>query len=382
MKKDEFIDISDVNMPDGLPKIDFYKKPQYFEIAVPLFERCNLNCSFCFETHKDSSIDYGKILAMPKKIIDQTKEMIEKSEADWVLLRLWGGELFFDALPDEIFQVYRQFISLFQNEVKTRLPGRQINITFLSNGVFTKYQRVENLLKDTHSKIAFSYDAEGRFRNRKQKEIWLQTLKHFESQTRYISVTLTKQNISALINGDEFFKQIPETISVDINYYTANPNWKLHMPSDEDIFNFYRWCVDHKKYNVRVMDNIFRYLIPSERKYVERYCDCKQAIQFQDGKCIRDCARRASSLIREMFYGSYADKTDENNVTEVKNTLGLQKRGCFMCENYEYCTMPCWVALLFSGYKTSKCPLKRIYDYITPEDIKDYQEWKGEHPLL
>ena len=379
MLKDEYIDISDVKMPNGLPKVDFYKKPSYFEVAIPLFERCNLNCSFCFETHKDTSIDYDKILAMPKKVISQIKDQVISCGTNTILLRLWGGEIFFDALPDEIFDVYRKFVDLFNKEVQKELPGKTVDITYLSNGVFTKYGRVESLLRDTNGMIAFSYDPEGRFNSRKQKEVWLAALKHFQNITKYISITLTKQSIAAYINGDEFFEQIPENVSVDINYYTANPNWKIHMPTDADIFNFYKWCVQKHKYNVKVMDNIFRYLIPAERKYVERYCDCKQAVQFQNGQCIRDCARRASSLDRKMFYGKYYDKTNENNVTEVKNILGLKKRGCFTCEHFQYCTMPCWVSVIFNGYKTIDCPLKRIYKYISQKDIENYKKWKEAH---
>lgn len=382
MIKDEFIDISNVNMPKGLPKIDFYKKPSYFEVAVPLFERCNLHCSFCFEKHINNDIDYDKILAMPKLVISQIKQQVLDCETNQILLRLWGGEVFFDELPDEIFDIYREFIRLFKAEVDRELPGKGIDITYLSNGVFTKYDRVEKLLKDTNGMIAFSYDPKDRFNTREQKETWLKTLRHFQSITKYISITLTKQSISAYIAGDEFFEQIPSNISVDINYYTANPNWKKHMPTDEDIFSFYKWCVDNQKFNVRVMDNIYRYLIPSEKKYVERYCDCKQAVQFQEGKCIRDCASRASSLERQMFYGAYADEINESNVTEAKNTLGLQKRGCFACEHFEHCTMPCWVAIMFEGYKTTNCPLKMIYKYIPKESIEAFIEWKGRNNKL
>lgn len=381
MRREEYIDISDVKMPEGLPKINFYKKPKYFEIAVPLFERCNLHCSFCFEAHEDNRIDYEKILAMPKKIIEQTKKQILACGTNQILLRLWGGELFFDALPDDIFGLYRDFLRLFEMEVERELPGKKIDVTYLSNGVFTKYGRVDRLLDDTNGRIAFSYDPEGRFNTVEQKTTWLKTLRHFKDRTRYISITLTKQSIDAYLAGDEFFDQIPDDISIDINYYTANPNWKKHMPTDDDIFRFYKWCVDHKRYNVRVMDNIFRYLIPGERDYVERYCDCKQAVQFQDGQAIRDCARRASTLSHNLFYGGFEKDVTEDNVTEVKNVLGLQKRGCLTCEHYEHCTMPCWVAIMFQGYKTVNCPLKRIYTYIKPEDIKEFAKWKETHDL-
>jgi hypothetical protein len=82
-----------------------------------------------------------------------------------------------------------------------------------------------------------------------------------------------------------------------------------------------------------------------------------------------------------MFYGEYEEATDEDNVTEVKNTLGLKKRGCLACKHYENCTMTCWISIIFNGYQTKECPLSRIYDYITEEQIADYVEWKKEFNL-
>ena len=37
--------------------LEFYKNSDYYEIACMLFEPCNLKCKFCFEDHKNKTID-------------------------------------------------------------------------------------------------------------------------------------------------------------------------------------------------------------------------------------------------------------------------------------------------------------------------------------
>jgi hypothetical protein len=381
MMDNNYINISNVVMPKSLPKINFYKNPGYFEIAAPIFELCNLNCSFCFEEHKDKSIDIERIMAMPEELVAGIKDDIVEYGVDTILLRLWGGELFFDALPDSLFDVYVEFYDKFVELVNKELPHCKVEVTWLSNGVFTKYERVERLLERTNGKIAFSYDPVDRFVNDEQKEQWLNTLNHFKDQVQYISITLTKNTINAYIKNDAVFNRIPGDITVDINYYTANPGWEKHVPSDEDIFNFFKWCIDNKHFNVLAVSNLLKCCVKELKPFVVRYCDCKYAKQYHNGECIKDCSKRASSLPSESFYGEHHSVVVEDNCTEIKNSLGLLKRGCLTCEHYEYCPMMCWVAIIFKGSQITKCPLSEVYKYVKENSdlINTYLEWSEEY---
>ena len=53
----ELLSTSDVIMPSELPKIPYDRVPPAFEMAVSLFENCNLRCKFCFEGLKQKRID-------------------------------------------------------------------------------------------------------------------------------------------------------------------------------------------------------------------------------------------------------------------------------------------------------------------------------------
>ena len=107
----KFIDISDVDMPEYLLKIPFYLEPTYYEMSYSLFEACNLHCKFCFEGHRDNSVDILKIKAAPFNIFKEVDLDLQKyKNVTKVDIRIWGGELFFDALSDEFFDAYKFLI--------------------------------------------------------------------------------------------------------------------------------------------------------------------------------------------------------------------------------------------------------------------------------
>lgn len=379
-----YIDISNVRMPKSLFKLNFNEQIDIFEIAVPLFEACNLNCKFCFESHDIANVDEEAIKNMPNKIFPSSLEMIKDSGASNVAIRLWGGELFFDALPDSVFNAYKIFIDKTRELGKKYLPDGKIYFSFLSNGVFTKYERVEDLLKYANCvNFALSYDPVDRFSHESQREAWFKTLMHFynKKMLNSTSITLTKQSIDAYIKNDPYIFKIPPDIPMDVNYYTATSNWKSCMPSDDDLFSFYKWGIDNSLFNIRTIAIIMDYMTPGRREVVGRSCDCKSCAQLIGDSCTRDCAKRSPLNDRKAFYGKYVNEVNENNCTEVKNILGMHKRGCITCEHYESCTMFCWISLLFEHYKVSNCPLKRIYEYINEDHIKKYAIWREKNEI-
>ena len=374
----DFVDISDVKMPPGLPKFNFYRKLNYYEVAVSLFETCNLNCKFCFQSH-NKPIDYDKILGYPDKIIDTLSDDLKRYSPKILLMKVWGGELFFDRLPDETFDVYRTFYRKFKERFNKEFPDIEFKINWLSNGIWANRDRVLQLLKDTEASISFSYDSVYRYSNEKQKEIWKETFWYFYDRKLidFIAITLTRPNMEAIRNGDEVIDMLPPDVQIDTNYYAANKDWEKYIPSDDDMFLFYKWCIDNKKFNMTIIESLVRHMIPEEEKYVPKWCDCKGTRQCYDGIPTSDCVKIASSLDRKEFYGKYDKYADESNFTEIKNSLGLIKLGCQYCEHYKTCPQTCWVTVIFSGYKPTSCPIKRLYEYISKRNIEDYLEWRN-----
>ena len=380
MIKQEYIDISQVKMPKGLPKFNFYKKIKFYEVAVSLFETCNLHCKFCFERH-NKPIDEDKIRSFPEKIINNIREDIIKYHPEMFIFKVWGGELFFDNIPDKLFDCYYDLYNDMKKRIEKEFPWIKFEISWLSNGVWTKKERVENLLIKTNSKVALSYDPLDRFSNDKELEIWKDNFEYLKNKKllSFVAITLTKPNIYEFIKGDEIIKSIPLDMQIDVNYYAANPGWEKYIPSDEDLFLFFKWCVDNKQFNVAAVESFIRHMIKEESEYVPKWCTCKNSRQCIDGLPILDCVKQASSLDRKDFYGEYESETDESNCTEVKNSIGMLKRGCISCEHYKTCPQICWVSIIFKGYKTTYCPIKRLYNYITEKDINNYIQWRDKY---
>lgn len=152
------------------------------------------------------------------------------------------------------------------------------------------------------------------------------------------------------------------------------------MLNDDLLFEFFKWCVDTKKYNVDIIESIMRYAIPEERVFIERHCDCDYCAQYQDGRCTKDCVKRASTLEEKFFYGDNLEKRgDDFYPTAPRELIGINKRQCYICDYCECCPMLCFVFFIFDKYEIGECPLKRIYRYINKDHIASYKEWKGKY---
>lgn len=57
---------------------------------------------------------------------------------------------------------------------------------------------------------------------------------------------------------------------------------------------------------------------------------------------------------------------------------GKLRMGCLYCEYNNLCQMPCWITVVFQGYKPTNCPFKRIYEYIkkNPHIEQNYLKWR------
>ena len=312
-----------------------------------LFERCNLKCKFCLEQHGNSKIDYDYILQIPNDIVSRCRQELKHlPKIEIVSIRLWGGELFFDALPDEIFTVYQKMIDKF-NELFMGLDSTlKLEISWLSNGVFTKYD---------------SYDPVDRFSTIEQEELMLRTANYFNDLglCESISITLTKPNIDCYLQTDKIFKLVHFPL-IDINHYVANPRWKELLPFDDDIYSFFKFLLDNEIFNVLDVHNMLMSIIQNTRFPV---CNCHRHISHCKGTTTYNCVLSSSIFGNDMFYSM--SNISEENVSSIKLSEGMAKRGCLFCEYGNVCIQPCWTSILFKKLKLDvQCPYHRLYDYI------------------
>lgn len=69
------------------------------QITLIITENCNLNCTYCYEKHKENSY---MTFETAKKIID--KEFEEVSDKDFIQVEFFGGEPFlnFDLIKEVV----------------------------------------------------------------------------------------------------------------------------------------------------------------------------------------------------------------------------------------------------------------------------------------
>lgn len=365
-------------MPNGLPDISQYRYTGAYELAIPLIENCNMACEFCFENqcHQHPPITKEGVLEVLPIVLDYMRPIVATGKFKSIDLKLWGGELLYDALPDWLFDVYRYFVDELKKELK--IP---FTIVFLSNGMFWNYKRVDKLLYDLGAHISLSYDPVGRFKNEKQREHFQETVDHYlaNGYLESISITLTKPTIAAYIKDDEMYNNFPRTLQTIVNFYVPNNQWQKYVPSAQDYYDFYMWAIRHRFFNIDVITSIMYYMIPEQHKNIVTMCNCKEATQYLPWtkKCSDNCIERVLDLDpQEHFYGKYADEVNEENHFEVRSSLSRFKNGCIYCEHFGKCTMMCPTAILFKEYDAAFCPIKKTYESITPDDIEAFKDWE------
>lgn len=373
-------------MPKGLPDISDYQYTHEYELAIPLIDSCNMACDFCFENQKGkiTEEENDKIMAILPRVIEYMKPIIKDGFYNRIDLKLWGGELFFDALPDWIFDIYRKFI--FELEKALPVP---FTIVFLSNGMFEKYDRVDKLLSDVNGNISISYDPVGRYKNDKQRETFLRSLAHFKETGKLesVSVTLTKPTMEAYVKGDTIYDTyIPDNLQVIVNFYVPNSSWKEYVPSWEDYYNYYKWAIKNYHFNIDVVNNIMMYMVPEQRDSIRKMCNCKEATQYVpwlkrcSANCIND--RVLDIDYKKFFYGKFNDEVTNENHFEVRSSLARIKNHCLYCEHFKHCPMMCPTSIVFSEYDASYCPIKKIYEEITDDEIEAFREWQKKYNLF
>lgn len=332
---------------------NFYKHNETLEICVILFDRCNLHCKFCFEKHTDLKtceeiIDSTFILTHELDTIKQKKKEIKN-----LVFRFWGGELFMDSLDDEYFTCYKRMVTILRDWCNNN--SYKCEFCFSTNLVFNKVTRVCDLLqKDCY--IATSYDPISRFHGDTEK-IWWKNIDIFNPKV--ISITLTKDCIYEYIRGNQLerlrkFEIYPE-------YYIYNLNWEKYAPSEEDLFEFYKFCYENKFENIKEVKRI----VESYNNPNGRYCVCKNSCSFINNRLVFSCLLRSGTLSMLDEYGmSLTECYDNDNCTKKQFQIAVNNLKCSNCQYYPFCRLPCMASKMHVKSKSKNCALKMFYNWL------------------
>ncbi len=370
-----------MRMPKGIPFVDTYKYTKRFEMAVSLFEACNMKCDFCFQNQKAQRelITPEKIMKAYPIIRDYLENVIKTKDVEVVDLKLWGGEIFSDNLSDEVINTYAEFVEKLQESLSVPLT-----VVFLSNGIHTKYERIKNMIDSIDvvlKKVMLSYDSAGRFQHPAQVERFKKSMEYYMTNDLFggLSIVLSRPAIKAYVAGDEILDSLPPEVYVNCNYYIANQKWPQYLPSWKDVFEFLQYCVRTKKFSLDIIENIFRGLIPHIRHTVAKMCNCHEAAQYNsgEGRCSSNCIndRIRDIDVRKYFYGDIADEITPENQFFVRSYMLAKKNGCYTCEHFTNCTQMCGASVVFKEYDAEKCPIKELLNTVTNNDINEFKEY-------
>lgn len=340
-----------------------------------LFENCNLNCSHCFQCHTDNMIDIEYIKNLDTIVYPYLTEEIEKKNPKVVLFSIRGGEIFQDKISDEIIGYYKKFILGVKDRFVKDYPNKEIRFHIMSNGVYNKVDRVIKLLEEVDGKITLSYDAFGRFPSQIQYEMFLRSYKLLleKNLIKNIAITLTKQSIEYYIKNKDKLKIFSDS-EIDFNYYVPTMR-ESELPSDIDLFNFYKYLIDNKIYNCVYIKNILDNIIYKTKIYSS--CNCGNTTVFYKGVPYHSCNIYVPQLKLNDFYDDISTLTEANAFKRILNK-GFNKRQCLTCPQFNNCSYYCWMMLCYKNYQLSNCPHRMIYNYITNNThiLEDYKIWK------
>jgi radical SAM protein with 4Fe4S-binding SPASM domain len=364
---------------------------EFSYVTLVLFNKCHLNCEFCFQD-KTVPIDIEAIKNIPDKLIQRLSEKPINSPLRAVKFTIMGGELFSDDIPDSMFEVYEELCNNFINKLRSYIPELQFGFVWITSGVYIKLERIRRFFNRTssptvRSKMGLSYDAVGRFKNEYQRSLCINTFNYFKDNMDMLSITLTKDNINAYINGkDQFLIDYPENVaSIDACYYIPNKDYKHSMPDDNDLYNFYKWVVDNNIWNIgriQLMVDSLYYKMKQKDTYVMD-CSYIESNYYINNEFRSDCTLDfcIKYLLNDEFNNVLNDEISSENKIILQNAINSYIEECSYCYYNNICTGRCWYNKLFNKGKNIECPIKRLYQYIeNNNDIKNsYIKWSDEY---
>jgi hypothetical protein len=321
------------------------KRPDVGEIIVTLFEYCDLNCLFCNQDH-DSYEGINSIVNKFEEIKLSIDQLISKGKKTFSI-HMMGGELFSDKIEDSVFDDYRILTE------KTLQYGKEKNIpievSFVTNFVWTKKDRVRSFLDTNNLKVMTSYDPAGRF-NANTFEIYKTNVVEFKDYIQTVNVIMTKPNIDKFVkNQVPFFDFIYDNFAIYFDYYGPGKNHEFLLAKDVELRDFMKYMFDTwpKCYPFKTFD------VKTKNKM-----SCMDTLTVMPNGEWGGC-------------GHFEKLVKIIPIKSITEEQWFESYNCFECEHFQRCSMGCFMSNHVKDMRTQKtCWLKEVYDYVDLEDRK------------
>jgi hypothetical protein len=324
------------------------KRPSTGEIIVTLFEFCDLSCLFCNQDH-DSILGIDTIVDKFEQVKLSIDKLIPKGKKEFSI-HIMGGEVFSDKLSDKVYADYEELVNKIRDYGKEKnIP---ISVSFITNFVWTKTERVRNFIEKTQVDIMTSYDPSGRF-NKNTFEIYKENIRNFKDYISSVNIVITKPSIDKFLNKQvPFFDYLYENFETYFDYYGPAKNQEFLLPTDVDIRNFMIFLVNNWPNSIPVRDF---------------FSKTKQKMTCMDTYTVMPTGNWGGC-------GHFENIEKVIPIKHITEQTWVDSYNCFECEHFQRCSLGCFMSNHVNGMRTQKeCWLKEVYDYV---DIKIQKEHK------
>jgi hypothetical protein len=315
------------------------KRSTQGEIIVTLFEFCDLSCLFCNQDH-DSLYGIHTIVDKFEQIKLCIDTLKNKGKTEFSI-HIMGGEVFSDKLNDSVFESYAMLIENIRNySIEKNIP---ISVSFITNFVWTKKERVKNFLDNTGVEVMTSYDPAGRF-NTSTFEIYKKNIIEFKEYITTVNVVITKPSIEKFVkNQVPFFDYLYENFLVFFDHYGPERNSHFLMPKDIEVREFMKHMVDNWP-NVAPVKDFF-----SKTKNKMTCMDTFTVMPSgQWGGC-----------------GQFEHLEKIIPIKRITEQQWFDNYNCTECEHFQRCSLGCFMSNHIRDMRTQKeCWMKEVYDYV------------------
>lgn len=323
------------------------KLPQASEIEHHLFEKCNLNCSFCGQDH-DSEVGMESIIEKAH----QTVDFITKSDQTSHTVNVMGGEIFNDLIPESVFDDYVEFYNIIDNHcVET---NQKVQINFVTNLIFQKnLPLVEKLFATLgdNARISTSYDFAGRGLDINKMMVFKKNLEHFKDKVGVVGFVLTRPSIrKMLLDKDRYFKEyLYPNFHLYFDWYVPEGSSDKMLPSEQQMLDALLYVADNYPNISPVKD-----LLENEENQMTCYSLNKTTI-LPDGK---EVTCRYLQYEPEQFLTPIDYNTNAGIISSH-----LDRHDCFSCEYYKRCQFRCFVQADWATLeRLDTCMFKTFFD--------------------
>ena len=300
------------------------KLPDIAEVEIFLFEHCNLRCVHCFQDH-EATVGMSEELILMKA--DMSADFMARNQLKEFTLNVMGGELFQDHLLDEYLPMYSKFVDRVRKAAETL--GKKVHLNFVTNLLSTRPD-VMGWLKKHDLMVSTSYDPTGRF-NPSQFELFKKNIEVYRDRISIITGVATKQNISAIIKGDEYFTYLYDNFPFYWDQLTPGPTVsKSLMPKQSELLAFLKHLID----NYPKCLNVTAYTEPKNRMMS---CPSVNKLLIEADNHTSGCRIKKHKEQSIIFISPVKDTNDEL----IENFVS--KYDCLSCEYFNTCTFSCFV---------------------------------------